>query len=137
MSDGPEEITREYRLEFNNNDPAWNDFIAPEISSRVLARRVTHVINRTSLLAWSLSNISSVEVADLTASGSMEIRISTGRDFDEDAFKAEVAEVLATVRQVKSSQLGGSRVRSSSPRLNVTEKLLSTHIGGTPALVPV
>jgi hypothetical protein len=56
------------RLHFNE-DPLWEDPIPPEITSNVLARRVTSVINRTSLLAWCLMNIPSVEVADLTGGG--------------------------------------------------------------------
>ena len=126
MSGGPEEITREYSLLFNNNESLWDDPIAPETSSTLLSRRVTHVINRTSLLAWALTNIPSVEVADLSASGCMEIRISTGRDFNERAFKAHVGEVLASVRLVKSSQLAG-RFRASQMQA-VTQTFIPAHI---------
>jgi hypothetical protein len=103
MDRGTEEITREYRLHFNDEDPLWEDQIPPEITSNVLARRVTWVINRTSLLAWCLMNIPAVEVADLTGGGWIEIRISTGPGFDEEPFKAEVADIVARVKQVRSA----------------------------------
>ena len=103
MDRGTEEITREYRLHFNDEDSSWENPIPPEITSNILARRVTSVINRTSLLAWCLMNIPSVEVADLTGGGWIEIRISTGPDFDEEPFKAEVADIVARVKQVRSA----------------------------------
>jgi hypothetical protein len=134
MSGWPEEITREYRLEFNTDEALWDEPIAPETSSTVLARRVTHALNRTSLLAWSLMNISSVEVADVTGNGWIEIRISTGSDFDEGAFKAEVANALARVRQVESAQSAGSMFRSSPRRQPFTNGLLCSPLGATPAL---
>src|SRR5687767_8851780 len=102
MDRGTEKITREYRLYFND-EASWEDRIPPEITSNVLARRVTSVINRTSLLAWCLMNIPSVEVADLTGGGWIEIRVSTGPDFDEEPFKAEVADIVARVKQVRSA----------------------------------
>ena len=103
MDGRTEESTREYRVYFNDDVSVWEDPIPAEISSHVLARRMTSIINRTSLLAWSLMNIPSVEVADLTEGGWIEVRISTGPEFDEEPFKAEVLDIIARVKQVRSS----------------------------------
>jgi hypothetical protein len=101
MDRGTEEITREYRLHFNDDEALWEEPIPPEITSNVLAGRVAaSAINRTSLLAWCLMNIPSVEVADLTGGGWIEIRISTGPNFDEESFKAEVAGIVTRVKNV-------------------------------------
>ena len=114
MSSGPDEIRREYRLQFDCNDPAWDDPISPTTSSGVLGWVVTHVIRRTSLLAWSLTKIPDVEVADLADSGCVEIRIRTGADFDEPAFKAEVTAVVAKVKLVRCDRsIQGGRSYSS------------------------
>ena len=98
-----EESTREYRVYFNDDACVWEDPIPPEISSNVLARRMTSIINRTSLLAWSLMNTPCVEVADLTEGGWIEVRLYTGPEFDEEPFKAEVLDIIARVKQVRGS----------------------------------
>jgi hypothetical protein len=103
MGGRTEESTREYRVYFNDDPFLWEDPIPPEISSNVLARRMTSTINRTSLLAWSLMNIPTVELADLTEGGWIEVRISTGPEFDEEPFKAEVLDIIARVKQVRGS----------------------------------
>jgi hypothetical protein len=97
-----QEITRQYRLDFRNDEPEWDDPILPEVTSRLLGRKATCIISRTSLLAWSLMSLPQVDVADLTAGGWIKIAISTGPDFEEAAFKSEVASILAGVRQVHS-----------------------------------
>ena len=98
------EITREYRLDFEGGEAGWDDPIPPEVTSRVLGREATCTINRTSLLAWSLLNIAHVQVADLACGGWIKIVISTGPDFDESAFRAEVAGVLDGVKSVRSNR---------------------------------
>jgi hypothetical protein len=103
MDGRTEESTREYRVYFNDDACVWEDPIPPGISSNVLARRMTSMINRTSLLAWSLMNIPSVEVADLTEGGWIHVRISTGPEYDEEPFKAEVLDIIARVKQVRGS----------------------------------
>src|SRR5918999_4929669 len=103
MDGRTEESTREYRVYFNDGVSVWEDPIPPEISSNVLARPMTSIINRTSLLAWSLMNIPSVEVADLTEGGWIHVRISTGPEYDEEPFKAEVLDIIARVKQVRGS----------------------------------
>jgi hypothetical protein len=100
MGGRAEESTREYRVYFNDGS-VWEDPIPPEVSSNVLARRMTSSINRTSLLAWSLMNIPAVELADLTEGGWIEVRISTGPEFNEEPFKAEVLDIIARVKQVR------------------------------------
>ena len=99
-----EEITREYRLDFNKGETHWDDPISPEVTSRLLGRRVTCVISRTSLLAWSLMmDVREVEVADVTADGWMRIEVSTGPDFDHTAFTRDIAAKVTEVTQVGSS----------------------------------
>ena len=79
MNNVAKEITREYRLDFNNGETHWDDPIPPEVTSRLLGRRVTCIISRTSLLAWSLMmDVREVEVADVTADGWMRIEVSRG-----------------------------------------------------------
>ena len=98
------ETTREYRLDFDSGDADWDDPIPPEVTSDVLGRRMTCTITRTSLLAWSLMNISEVQLADLACGGWIKIVISTGNDFDESAFKSEIARVLSAVRAVRCNR---------------------------------
>jgi hypothetical protein len=98
------EITREYRLDFDNGEPGWEDRIPAEITSGVLGRHSTCVINRTSLLAWALMKMPEVQVADLACGGWIKIVISTGPGFDEVVFRREVAEVLAGVKKVRGDQ---------------------------------
>src|SRR5918993_4707230 len=95
-----QEIRREYRLNFNSGEPEWDDPISPQITSEVLGRITSTVINRTSLLAWSLMNLPHVEVADLVGGGWIEIRVRTDADFDELSFKLQIADVVAEIRQV-------------------------------------
>ena len=102
MEHVPEEITREYRLDFNHGEAAWDDPMPPEIICNVLGRNATCRINCTSLLAWSLMNIPQVQVADVACGGWIRISISTGTDFDELVFKREVADIVAGIRQVRS-----------------------------------
>ncbi|HEX2725276.1 MAG TPA: hypothetical protein VHN20_05605, partial [Beijerinckiaceae bacterium] len=94
------EMTREYRLSFNSGDIDWDDPIPPEVTSDVLGRRMTCTISRTSLLAWSLMTVAEVHVADLAPGGWIKIVVGTGDDFDERAFKSEIARVLAAVSAV-------------------------------------
>jgi hypothetical protein len=95
MDHGTQEITREYRLDFSRGEAEWDDPIPPEVTSGVLGRRTKATIKRTSLLAWSLMNITEVEVADVTAGGWIKIRIRTEADFDEDAFDTRSATLCA------------------------------------------
>jgi len=96
-----QEIRREYCLNFNSGEPEWDDPISPQITSEVLGRITSTVINRTSLLAWSLMNLPHVEVADLVGGGWIEIRVGTDGDFDELSFKLQIADVVAEIRQVR------------------------------------
>ena len=97
------EITREYRLDFNNGEAHWDDPIPPEVTCGVLGKPATHIINRTSLLAWSLMmSLRDVAIADVTGEGWMKISITTGPDFDEAAFTRDVAETLTAVTLVRS-----------------------------------
>src|SRR5215211_4760114 len=95
-----QEIRREYRLNFNTG-PEWDDPISPEVTSDLLDRRTGTVINRTSLLAWSLMNLPHVEVADLVGGGWIEIRVETDADFDELTFKLQIADVVAEIRELR------------------------------------
>jgi len=114
-----QEITREYRLNFNNDEGIWDDPIPPEITSSVLGRTATCSISRTSLLAWSLMNIPQVEVADVECGGWIKIVIKTGAAFDEDAFKREVTEVLTGVTRVRSGRKPSEPARDCA-RLTAT-----------------
>jgi hypothetical protein len=96
-----QEMTREYRLDFDSGDADWDDPVPPEVTSDVLGRKMTCTISRTSLLAWSLMNISEVQVADLVCGGWIKIVVGTGDDFDEAAFKADIARVVSDVRAVR------------------------------------
>jgi isopropylmalate/homocitrate/citramalate synthase len=98
------EITREYRLDFEVLEADWDDPMLPEVTSRVLGRKTTFTMTRTSLLAWSLMDIAHVEMADLTGAGWIKIIVSTGPDFDEQVFRSEVADVLARVKSVRNEQ---------------------------------
>ena len=109
------EITREYRLNFNKGEPQWDDPIPPEVTSNVIGYRTTTIINRTSLLAWSLMMLPQVEVADLAAGGWIEIRLRTETDFDELSFQFEVAELVAIIRQFRAHRSKECPV--SSPHL--------------------
>ena len=96
------EITREYRLDFNHGETHWQDPIPPEVTSGVLGKATTRIINRTSLLAWSLMmSLGHVTVADVTADGWMKIAVTSEGDFDEDAFTWEIAETLTAVKAVR------------------------------------
>ena len=95
-----QEIRREYRLNFNTG-PEWDDPISPEVTSNVLGRRTGTIINRTSLLAWSLMSLPHVEVADLVGGGWIEIRVETDSEFDELSFKLQVADVVAEILQLR------------------------------------
>jgi hypothetical protein len=95
------EITREYRLDFNNGEMHWDDPMPPDVTSGVLGKPTTCIIDRTSLLAWSLMmNVREVAVADLTAGGWMKVSITTGSSFDETNFTREVADTVTSVTQV-------------------------------------
>src|SRR5215218_4225131 len=94
------EISREYRVDFNNGETHWDDAIPPEVTSGVLGKPTICIIDRTSLLAWWLMmNVREVAVADVTASGWMRITVSTGRHFEEARFAREVAHTVARVTQ--------------------------------------
>lgn len=103
------EITREYRLDFNRGEAGWDDPIRPETTSLVLGRRATCIISRTSLLAWSLMTIPAVQVADLTCEGWIKIVISIDADFDEVAFRSELAKIVADVRNVPGTRPSSRR----------------------------
>jgi hypothetical protein len=103
MNNVAQEITRSYRLDFRNGETHWDDPIPPEVTSQLLGRRVTCVISRASLLAWSLMmDVREVEVADVTADGWMEIAVCTGPDFDHTAFMRDIAATVTEVTQVRS-----------------------------------
>ena len=96
------EISRQYRLNFDRGESLWDDPIPPEITSNVIGIQTTMTINRTSLLAWSLLNISHVETADLAFDGWIKLLIRTSTSFDEAAFKREIADIVAGVKQLRS-----------------------------------
>jgi hypothetical protein len=97
------EITREYRLDFNHGETHWDDPIPPEVTSGVLGKPTTRIINRMSLLAWSLMmSLGQVTVADVTAEGWMKIAVTSDEDFDEDSFIREITDTLAAVMSVRS-----------------------------------
>ena len=96
------EISRQYRLNFDRGESLWDDPIPPEITSNVIGIQTTMTINRTSLLAWSLLNISHVETADLAFDGWIKLLIRTSTSFDEVAFKREIADIVAGVKQLRS-----------------------------------
>src|SRR5215217_3082719 len=92
LSLGLEQLDGGSSLDFRNGETHWDDPIPPEVTSQLLGRRVTCVISRTSLLAWSLMmDVREVEVADVTADGWMEIAVCTGPDFDHTAFMRDIA----------------------------------------------
>ena len=96
-----QEIAREYRLDFNTGEAHWDDPIAPEVTSEVLGTRTTCIISRTSLLAWTLTHIAEVDVADVTAEGWIKISLNTGPDFDEATFRGEISAVVSRVLGVR------------------------------------
>jgi hypothetical protein len=96
------EISRQYRLNFDRGEGLWADHIPPEITSDVTGIRTKRTIDRTSLLTLSLLNISHVETADLAFDGWMKLLIKANADFDEVAFKQEVADVVNGVKQLRS-----------------------------------
>ena len=106
-----QEIRREYRLNFDKGEPAWDDPIAPEVTSEVLGRSTDTIINRTSLLAWSLMKLPHVEVADLVGGGWIEIRVETGADFDELTLKFQIADIVAEIREIRPYRLNNPRRR--------------------------
>jgi hypothetical protein len=95
-----QEIRRVYRLDFTNGELLWDDPMPPETTAQVLGPSAS-VINRTSLLAWSLMSLPEVDVADLAFSGWMMMSLSTGADFDDVAFQNEVAEIVRRVKHVR------------------------------------
>ena len=98
------EMTRQYRLNFNRGEPLWTDGIPPEITSDVTGIRTTRTIDRASLLAWTLLNICHVETADLAFHGWIRMVVSTNGNFDEPAFKREVADVVNGVKLLRADQ---------------------------------
>jgi hypothetical protein len=99
-----QEITRQYRLKFNHRETFWDDTIPSETIFCVTGMKTTETIDRTGLLVWSLLNISRVETADLAFQGWIRILVRTSDDFDEAAFKRDVANVVNEVKQVRSVQ---------------------------------
>ena len=102
MESETQEITRQYRLNFNHREAFWDDPIPPEITSCVTGMKTAGTIDRTSLLVWSLLNLSRVETADLAFQGWIRILVRTSADFDEAAFKRDIADVVKGVKQVRS-----------------------------------
>ena len=98
------EMTRQYRLNFNRGEPLWTDGIPPEITSDVTGIQTTRTIDRASLLAWTLLNICHVETADLAFHGWIRMVVSTNGNFDEPAFKREVADVVNGVKLLRADQ---------------------------------
>ena len=98
------EMTRQYRLNFNRGEPLWADGIPPEITSDVTGIRTTKTVDRASLLAWTLLNICHVETADLAFHGWIRMVVSTNGNFDEPAFKREVADVVNGVKLLRADQ---------------------------------
>jgi hypothetical protein len=97
-----QEITREYRLNYNKGEPEWDDPIPPEITFNVLGDRTGTAMNRASLLAWSLMSLPGVEAANMVGGSSIEIRLSTDAEFNELTFKFQVAELVANVREIRA-----------------------------------
>jgi hypothetical protein len=118
-----QEIAREYRLDFNNGEAHWDDAIAPEVTSEVLGTRTTCIISRTSLLAWTLTHIAEVDVADVTAEGWIKISLNTGPAFDEASFREAISAVLNRV-------LGVRRHRGPDPsiRPHLPSRRSQTHV---------
>ena len=104
----------------------WDEPMLPEVTSGVLGRKTRFTMSRTSLLAWSLMDITHVEMADLTAAGWIKIIVSTGPDFDEQIFRSEIADVLARVKSVRNEQ-----------QSHVTNDTLPTSLKATIASVVV
>jgi hypothetical protein len=98
------ELTRQYRLNFNRGEPLWTDGIPPEITSDVTGIQTTRTIDRASLLAWTLLNICHVETAHLAFHGWIRMVVSTNGNFDEPAFKREVADVVNGVKLLRADQ---------------------------------
>jgi hypothetical protein len=97
-------MTRQYRLNFNRGEPLWADGIPPEITSDITGIRTTKTVDRASLLAWTLLNIGHVETADLAFHGWIRMVVSTNGNFDEPAFKREVADVVNGVKLLGADQ---------------------------------
>ena len=128
------EITREYRLNFNKGEPEWDDPIPPDVTSNVLGYRTTCIINRTSLLAWSLMMLlPQVEVADLARGGWIEIRLRTESDFDELSFQFEVAELVESIREFRAHRAKGVPGFVSPPRLRSLASGLINNTGLPPS----
>ena len=104
MESETQEITRQYRLNFNHREAFWDDPIPPEITSCVTGMKTAGTIDRTSLLVWSLLNISRVETADLAFQGWIRILVRTSADFDEAAFKRDMADVVNGVKQLQRDE---------------------------------
>jgi hypothetical protein len=109
------EISRQYRLNFDRGESLWDDPIPPEITSDVIGIQTTMTINRTSLLACSLLNISHVETADLAFDGWIKLLIRTSTSFDEAAFKREITDIVAGVKQLRSQNDHLSDLVSAAP----------------------
>ncbi len=119
MESETQEITRQYRLNFNHREAFWDDPIPPEITSCVTGMKTAGTIDRTSLLVWSLLNISRVETADLAFQGWIRILVRTSADFDEAAFKRDMADVVNGVKQLRSgreSTQSRCRIARNGPR---------------------
>ena len=104
MESDTQEITRQYRLNFNHREAFWDDPIPPEITSCVTGMKTAGTIDRTSLLVWSLLNISRVETADLAFQGWIRILVRTSADFDEAALKRDIADVVNGVKRLRSGE---------------------------------
>ena len=104
MESDTQEITRQYRLNFNHREAFWDDPIPPEITSCVTGMKTAGTIDRTSLLVWSLLNISRVETADLAFQGWIRILVRTSADFDEAALKRDIADVVNGVKRLRSAR---------------------------------
>lgn len=121
MEHDTQEITRQYRLNFNHGEVLWDDPMPPEITSDVTGMKTTGTIDRTSLLALSLLNISQVETADLAFQGWIRILVRTSADFDEATFMRDVADVVSGIKRLRSSPKGnGADVTWAEPALRAS-----------------
>src|SRR5687768_753284 len=95
----------QYRLKIHKGDTAWDDPIAPEVTSDVLGARTATVISRTSLLAWSLMNLPCVEIAHVVGAGRIDLTVKKDAEFDRLEFTFQVAELVFETRELHAHRL--------------------------------
>ena len=97
------ELTRQYRLNFNRGEPLWSDGIPPEITSDVTG--LHHPDDRTGEPA-RLDIAEHMPRRDRRSAfhGWIRMVVSTNSNFDEPAFKREVADVVNGVKLLRADQ---------------------------------